>query len=201
MVMPHLPNEILTIIVEELALQDTEDTPVVEDLTSCRLASHLLCSLATPLLFSSIELQHDYRFSDVKQNFIDRATSLNQILANNNFIATSVQNLMLEHDRPTFQDSITSALIANIIHRLTHVQDFTLGCVGTGSDYFTEFPADVRAAIQALCRSPNLRALAFLNIDHVPVTLFTTGPNLRRLRFRWIGSLVNSIFLNPFHDN
>jgi hypothetical protein len=52
---------------------------------------------------------------------------------------------MLQHYRPTFQDSTISALIADIIHRLTHVRDFTLGCVGTGSNYLTEFRADVMA--------------------------------------------------------
>jgi hypothetical protein len=53
----HLPNEILAIIINELA-SDIEDNEIetLAALACCRLVSHVLCSLATPLLFSSVRL-------------------------------------------------------------------------------------------------------------------------------------------------
>jgi hypothetical protein len=63
----HFPNEILSIIINELASSDTEDND--ETLASCRLASYALCSLATPVLFSSIRLtdfKHDAWSTDCR---------------------------------------------------------------------------------------------------------------------------------------
>ena len=60
----HLPNEILAVIINELALDnkdnagndnDNDRNKILAALASCRLASHVLCSLATPLFF------HPYR--------------------------------------------------------------------------------------------------------------------------------------------
>jgi hypothetical protein len=72
----HLPNELLSIIINKLAA-DTEDNDIAPAaLASCRLASHVLCSLATPLLFSSIELIENSRacHRDREVAFRDRVT-------------------------------------------------------------------------------------------------------------------------------
>ena len=49
----HLPNEVFWIIINQLAPKDGD----LKTLEACRLASHTLCSLATPLRFSSMHLE------------------------------------------------------------------------------------------------------------------------------------------------
>ena len=106
----HLPNEILAIIINELTV-DNEDKDVDKDkillaaLASCRLASHVLCSLATPLFFSSILLtdayDHDYGISERCSLLVKRATKLNDILATRS-IAASIHSLTVSlhyHDQ------------------------------------------------------------------------------------------------------
>ena len=65
----YLPPEIFATILNELA-SDTEDNDkILAALAACRLASNTLCSLATPLFFSSIQLTdsgvfHESRVGD-----------------------------------------------------------------------------------------------------------------------------------------
>ena len=115
----HLPIDILATIINELAsdtedndevASDTEDNDeVTEDndktlatLAACRLASHTLCSLATPLFFSSIQLTDSVESSLASNEerlkadrlLSNRAKNLNQILSRDD-IADSVKTLTL----------------------------------------------------------------------------------------------------------
>jgi len=189
----HLPNEIPAIIINELAL-DNEDIDIDNDngkilaaLASCRLASHVLCSLATPLLFSSILL------TDASNNgsagecslFVKRATKLNDILATRN-IAASIHTLTLSCENRTLTDSSIGAIISAILPRLPHIQKFSLGAEYTS---FCSLPMEFAAAIQGLCRSPNLTTFYLDGIQDFPFTTISTSPNLRCLRL-WHGDLA-----------
>ena len=94
------PNEILEIIINELALDikdidnediDNDNDKILAALASCRLASHVLCSLATPLFFSSISLTDDFGGSseEYRSLFVERATKLNDFLASRNIAAST----------------------------------------------------------------------------------------------------------------
>ena len=179
----YLPNELLSIIINKLAA-DTEDNDIaLAALASCRLASHVLCSLATPLFFSSIELIEGLDPHDGVVAFNDRVTKLNQLLAQTTYdIAASVHTFTLRFGQ------VNGTLISEILHRLPHVKHFTLEC----EEYpFTE---DFSSAIEALCRSPYLTTLTFEGVENLPITLVTACHNLRCLRLLYIDFCVNSIF-------
>lgn len=121
---PHLANELLSIIFNNLALPDTSGND--KSLAACRLASHVLCSLATPLLFLSIYLS-DFvaRCNSDGIPAIERqAVELNQILANNNNIVPSVRTLTLSYSKGTLEDSKFDSIATEILHRLPHIQKF-----------------------------------------------------------------------------
>ena len=170
-----IPNEILAIIINELAL-DTEDNN--KTLATCRLASHALCSLATPLFFSSIQLT-DYAERD-GVNYCSllggRATRFNRILTNGN-IATSVHTLTLCCDQKSLEDSTNGTPMSAILHRLSNIRTFALKVNGGG--YFSIIPEDFASAVQALCRSPNFTTLSLDNARSFPFTAITACPNLR----------------------
>ena len=52
----ELPNKLLLAIINELMLETEDKSITLAALASCCLASHVLCSVATPVLFSSLEL-------------------------------------------------------------------------------------------------------------------------------------------------
>ena len=52
----RLPTEILVIIINQVASETVDNDRTLAALASCRLASYVLCSLATPFFFSSIRL-------------------------------------------------------------------------------------------------------------------------------------------------
>ena len=192
----NLPNEILAIILNELA--SDEDN---ESLASCRLASHVLCSIATPLFFSSIELT-DYTDRETGNDslLMKRATRLNEILTIQN-IAASVYTLTLccYHYHQTLEESTSASLMSTILHRLPHIRIFTL----ESRQYpFSSFPEEFASAIRALCRSPNLTTLYLHYIRGFPFTAITGCPNLRCFRLWDISSLeVNLIFSVLFCNN
>ena len=177
----HFPNEILSIIMTELASSDTEDD--YETLASCRLASSVLCSLATPVFFSSISIWlTDYINRDEsadRRRFEERAKRLNQILTIDN-IAASVRTfkLTMHWDYQILKNPINSALMFAILRRLPHIRNFTLSTVD-----FSRFwiPQDFESAIQALCRSPNFTTFCLDMVQDFPFRYIATCPNLRLL--------------------
>ena len=200
----HLPNEILTIIINELALDnegidiDNDNDESLAALASCRLASHVLCSLATPHFFSSISLTGIYKDGSIggTSPFVERATKFNDILATGN-IAASIHSLTLHSCYQTLKDSSSGAIMSAILSRLSHIQKFSLDV-----DYYVSFHSlsmDFAAAIQGLCRSPNLTTLYLDGILYFPFTTIRTSPNLRCLRLWRSGRLaVNLIFFSSF---
>lgn len=192
-----LPNEILGIIFNDLAsVTDANDNrAIVAALTSCRLACHVLCSFATPLLFSSIELTESRQWVGMNKvgAFREGATNLNQILTNNINIATSVQTLKLRCYPESFKDVENGNLIAAILSRLPHIRNFALeGCFEQSLEFSIATKRDLGLSIQTLCRSPNLTTLSLHNIACFPITHITKCPNLRYLRLSW--TTVNPIF-------
>ena len=194
----YLPNEILAIIANELA-SDMEDNESLAALASCRLAAHALCSLATPLLFSSIrltDLTSDYRNTPDCSLLLERATRLNQAITNRH-IAASVHTLTLNCHQRSLQDPGNAGLISSILHGLPHIRNFALESVLGWMDLFF-IPNDLVLAIQALCRSPSLTTLYLDHINNFSSTAITACPNLRCLRLRDIIRLqVNYIFSVP----
>ena len=186
----HLPNEILAIVINELAsdMEDNRDE-TLPALASCRLASHALCSLATPRFFSSIQLT-DYaginRPPDCNVLF-KRATLLDQILTIRH-VATSVHIFTLHCHHIYFQDSGNVTLISSILHHLPHVQEFSFGATGSWLT-FSFLPEDLVSAIHTLCRSPTLTRLYLDNILDLSLTVITQCPNLRFLHL-WDVSLT-----------
>ena len=187
----QLPNELLSIIINELA--SDSDIRTLAALASCRLASHALCSLVTPLFFSSIALTGSLGpWSSLNHRvwtFEYRATELNQLLTRTTHdIATSVHTLTLHCEEVNCKSPRSGTLISEILRRLPHIRNFTLIC----EDNFLEFSSiteEFSSAIQALCRSPNLTTLDLGNIRHFPIAILT--PNLRRLRLTCSTFCVN----------
>jgi hypothetical protein len=182
-----LPNEILTIIIGEVALLDRN----LATLASCRLVSHIFCSLATPFFFSTMQpilATPDGTYK--KAVFRNQATKMAQILTIRD-IASSVQTLKLElpYDRNqnVLKDSRNGTLIYRILSRLPHIRHF----VFEGWLDFSAITRNCRSAIRALCRSPNLVSLDLHRIKRFPITFITACPNLRHLRLSHITFSVN----------
>ena len=126
----RLPNEILAIIINELP---SDEVRKLAALASCRLASHVLCSLATPLFFSSIQLTDSGVFHDSRETCLsNRAKNLNQILSSDD-IADSVKTFMLRCHKEDFASQPNGILISKILHRLPHIQTFALRPFRDGS--------------------------------------------------------------------
>ena len=197
----HFPNEIIAIIINELAFDigndnDNDNDKILAALASCRLASHVLCSFATPLLFQSILLTDvHYGFSWRCSLFVKRVTNLNDILATRN-IAASIHTLTLNCTNQTLEDSSSGAIMSAILPRLPHIQKFSFRAIYSVS--FRSLPMDFAAAIQGLCRSPNLTTLYLDGIQHFPFTTIMTSPNLRCLHLWQSGLAVNLIFFSSF---
>ena len=203
-----LPNEILAIIINELALDKNKDKDkiLLAALASCRLASHVLCSLATPLFFASILLTDAHNYGDSGRRhslLVKRATKLNDILATHN-IAASIHSLsvLLTFDSRFLEDSSSGAIMSAILPRLPNIQKFSLKADTWLYTSFRLFPMDFAEAIQALCRSPNFTTLYLDGIPNFPFTTIRTCPNLRCLRL-WRSPLAVNliIFFRPFCDN
>ena len=189
----QLPNELLEIIINELAL-DTEDSITRTALASCRLASHVLHSVATPLLFSSIELTQknsDYvLITNEIAIFKERAIKLNQLLANRS-IAASTHTLTLRCKNTFLEASTIGILIASIINRLPHIRNFIWDSDGTFLS-FASITRNISSAIRTLCKSPNLTTLTLRGIQSFPISAITACPNLRCLRLSDTETDVNS---------
>ena len=52
----ELPNKLLLAIINKFMLETEDNSITLAALTSCHLTSHVLCSVATPVIFSSLEL-------------------------------------------------------------------------------------------------------------------------------------------------
>ena len=91
-------------------------------LASCCLASHVLCSLATPLFFSYIRLMDSIGCSIL----VKQAMKLNEILTVQKNIAASVHTLTLCFNYQTLEDSRSVTLISTILDCLPHVRKFAL---------------------------------------------------------------------------
>ena len=207
----HLPNEILAIIINELASCTDEDKDKDKDkillaaLASCRLASHVLCSLATPLCFASILLTDAYIYAKFDRRcrlLVKRATKLNDILATRN-IAASIHSLSvsLHCDNQFLKDSSSGAIMSAILPRLPHIQKFSLKTQYSTS--FRSLPINFAAAIEALCRSPNLTTLYLDGISAFPFTTIRICPNLGCLRlwrsFLAVNLIVFFVFFATTH--
>ena len=187
----YLPNEILAIVINQLASNNAE---TLAALASCRLASYTLCSLATPLFFSSITLT-DYAGPETDHSIlVKRVTRLNKILSVYN-IAATVHTLTLRCHYKTFRNSISGTHMSAILHRLPHIRNFTLKVDGKRRRLsFPSIPEDLGSAILALCRSPNLTALCLDNVEYFPFTAITACPNLRYLRLWHVDELRVDFF-------
>jgi hypothetical protein len=187
----HLPTEILGTIINELA-SDTEDNDkTLAALAACRLASHTLCSLAIPLFFSSIQL--------TDMSLSNRAKNLDQILSSDG-IANSVKTLTLHCHRDKSREN--RILISEILHRLPNIQTFAWEAFHTASAMgiirFSQTAKELRSAIQALCKSPNLTTLNLHYLYGFPITVIAACPNLRHLRLWHAEPDVNLFF--PLHS-
>ena len=199
----YLPNEILSIIINEFAgPSDTEDNDL-ETLAACRLASYTLCSLATPLLFSSIQLaENRTTYNGFRSPVKEGAVKLNQLLTNKD-IAASVRTLTLKLCSMNFENS-TSSMITEILHRLPHIRDFTLEAWQEyrweGYHMYREseqipfdwIAEDLALAIQDLVTSPKLTKLELSNICDFPLVIITACPNLQHLCLSNIDFFVKS---------
>ena len=187
----RLPNEIIAIIINQL--QERK----LAALASCRLASHLLCSLATPLFFSSIHLKvYQVQRADLIAIFHERADKLDQIL-NIHDIAASVQTFTLKCCKENLENETNGSRIFEILHRLPRLQNFCLEISG----YFLEFSSitgRVASAIEALCKSPNLTTLDLCNVRDFPIAAIIASPSLRSLRLRHTSLFVNLHFFLYF---
>ena len=193
----NLPNDILWTIINKLVPADSD----LETLAACRLASHVLYSLATPPFFSSIQLAVSEaggigeRITTIEK----RAAELNQILTNNDIVA-SVRSLTLKCHAVDFEDSTTGSIITEILHRLPHIQDFTLESSKSGYLHghavrFYSIAKDLASAIEELFISPNLTRLDLCNISHFPLMLITACPNLQHLSLTQINLYVIFLFI------
>ena len=169
----QLPNELLSIIIDELASDSAYGTE--EALASCRLASHVLCSLATAYFLPSLELTELYCGSP------ERARRLIQLLSNHD-VAASVHTLTLRCSQELLENSQIGTLICKIVHCLPHIRNVTFD----SDSYYDQsvlIPTNVCSAIQA-CTSPNLTTLDLSCIASFPITFITACPNLRSLRLK-----------------
>ena len=172
----HLPNEILSVIINQLRPKDGD----LKTLTACRLASYTLCSLATPVCFSSMHL-------DTGNVTAEAAVKWNQILSNND-IAGSVRTLIITGRIHELPDWTSGSIIVKILHRLPHIQNFTLRPLH--DCYFNTISEDLGLAIRALFRSPNLKNVYLYHLSDFPLTLITTCPNLRKFSTGYVSFSV-----------
>jgi hypothetical protein len=168
----QLPTELLLIIINELRSD-------AKALASCRLASYALCSLTTPLLFSSLELWEDSKA--IFQGEFERARNLDKLLSNPD-IADLVHTFTLCCGKRFLEDLRIGLLISTILHRLSHIRTFRF--YGDWESF--PIPSDISSAIQALCKSPNLTTLKLDNFESLPITAITACPNLRFLHLSWV---------------
>lgn len=122
---------------------------------SCRLASHVLCSLTAPLLFSSIELREALPTAwmttdDVRETggVYRRATKQ---LPSNPDIATSVRTFILRYGSESLQNSTFGTLIFTTFCRLPHLRHFTFGPIEGWQIFSSLISSNLLAAIHALC--------------------------------------------------
>ena len=206
----HLPIEILATIINELA-SDTEDNEkTLAALAACRLASNTLCSLATPLFFSSIQLTDSVGLPDASceeglksyKILSNRAKNLHQILSSDD-IADSVKTLALHCFFKNLASPPNGSLISKILHRLPNIQTIALTAFYTESEEeflrFSDLEKDFRSAVQTLCKSPNLTTLYLDNVDGFPITVIAACPNLRHLRL-WCAELDVNLSFFPVHS-
>ena len=121
-------------------------------------------------------------------------------------IAKSVKTFMLHYHPKNFTSRAYGILISQILHRLPHIQNFSLHSLGTeskggGSLHFSKMRKGFRSAIQAqaLCRFSNLITLTLCSIKGFPITAPAACPNLGCLHLSNAALDVNSI-LCTFHD-
>ena len=183
-----LPNEILWMIINEIEQSDDiEDDDKMAALASCRLASHELSSLATPLFFSSMWLGS---YDDTVAASTEQATKLDQILTNSN-IAAWVKKFTLNLHHVSRQDSKTINLIPTILHRLPHIRTFSLQ---HANEILDPRSNDLMSAIQVICRSPNLTRLHLGHIRYFPFPIIIECTNLRLLHLSFVLFRVNPIY-------
>ena len=171
----QLPNEVLSAIITELAAEYNDTTQAA--LASCRLASHVLCSLATPLFFSSLQLRYHWGLRDAVVSFLDQGRNLVKLLSIHD-IAALVHTFTLRCEKELVQHSEGGPLISEILYRLQHTRNLNFKFRSTTNFPFSIFPT---SAIEALCKSPNLTTLDLSNITYFPVSFITMCPNLRCL--------------------
>ena len=199
-----LPTEILAIIINQVASDTVDNDRTLAALAACRLASHVLCSLATPFFFSSIRLTDIVLapLPSCEKILVDscllsnRAKNLNDILSIDD-IADSVKTLTLHCSCTNLPTPPNGNLISKILHRLPNIQTFVLEAFYTESEgsylQFSDLEKDFRSAIQALCKSPTLTTLYLDNVNGFPITVIAACPNLRHLRL-WCAELDVNLF-------
>ena len=199
--MMHFPNEILSIIINELSPDEKE---ALAALASCRLACRTLYSIATPLVFSSIRLTEDEpSYTGSYEAAIPiRAAKLREILIHNNNIATVVRTLVLRYHEENNGSSVGGGIIASILRHLPYIEDFTLETL-TSYYYFqfSSIPKDLSSAIQALLRSCHLTKLYLSNLSDFPLILIANCTELQNLRLSRIEfSVTFPLFWNFSND-
>jgi len=120
---------------------------------------------------------------------LKRATKLNDILATHN-IAASVHTLTLHGIFDNWIDAKINTLIPAILPRLPNIQTFTWNAGGAPHKGIS---IDFAAAIQVLCRSPNLTKLYLKHVTYFPFTTITACPNLRCLGLSYCGLEFNNV--------
>ena len=168
----QLPTELLSIIINELGSD-------AKALASCRLASYVLCSLTTPLFFSSLALQEDS--TSISTREIEQVRNVNQLLSNHD-VAALVRTFTLRCGQRFLEHSEIGPLISTILYRLPHIETLRF----CGESDTLRFPKEILSAIQALCKSPKLTTLELDGIDSIPITVITMCPNLRFLQLSWV---------------
>ena len=191
----HLPNELLAIIINEIA----SDYRTLANLASCRLVSHIFRSLATPFFFSSIRLTDNHSPSSYESRIIairKRAANLEQILTVHD-IAVLVHTLTVRWPKSDLLSRRNGTVVSNLIHRLPYLRHFTLESVTLSVEFFL-LSRDFSSAIQALCRSPHLRTLDLRYIYNFPLAAITSCPNLHQLCLTGVTFRVNLILPTIF---
>ena len=178
-ILAQLPNELLSAIINKIAAENNQAA-----LASCRLTSHVLCSLATPLFFSSLELSYVWSYRD-DSDPMDRGRKLLKLLSIPD-IAALVHTFTLCCQQQILQNLKAGPLISEILYRLQHIRNLTFKfrwiSLSSSFSSFSSFPSDLSSAIEALCKSPNLTTLDLSDISHFPLRFITACPNLRCLR-------------------
>ncbi|KAF8066490.1 hypothetical protein FPV67DRAFT_1495025 [Lyophyllum atratum] len=165
---PHLPQELINTIIEELA--DARGT-----LRECSLVSDSFRNPSQKQLFHSITIYHDEKNQPRNRALID-------ILQSNPRLGTCVESLTL-----FLNDAFEEKSLSNILSLLRHIQSLELDLeqhmVSLDMMYWKALGEDFMIELRHILRSPQLRNLCLGNVL-VPYEYLRHLPQLEELRLR-----------------